>query len=74
MTTYVSWIEDTNGDAVDVQTYCILDAPADARRWPCYGDQLNPGEIASCATCGRYLAGYPAPADMRQRYGREAMS
>jgi len=56
MTAYVRWVEDENGDAVDVETYCVLHAPPAARRWPCYGDELNPGEAAYCPTCERPVA------------------
>ena len=56
MTAYVTWIEDENGDAVDVETRCVLHARSFSDAWPCYGDQLNPGEIAYCPDCGRAVA------------------
>ena len=54
--TYLKWDEDEHGDVLDVRTYCVLHAPRDADRWPCYGDQLNPGEVAYCEVCSRPVA------------------
>ena len=47
--TYVEFVEDANGDAVDVLTYCQTHAPNLNNAWPCWEAE------AYCETCGTQL-------------------
>lgn len=56
MTAYVTWTEDDSGDVLDVEVRCVLHARSFSDAWPCYGDELNPGEVAYCVECARPVA------------------
>ena len=47
--TYVEFIEDANGDAVDVVTFCWMHAPNRNNAWPCWDAD------ATCKVCGSVL-------------------
>lgn len=56
--TYVTFIEDRNGNVVDIETRCDAHGkPGEA--WPCYGDNLDAGDVAYCVECGVVVAHGP---------------